>query len=92
MKLMPFVLLDGATDASVTEVEVVYVRYVKDGTTSYLSLQEVQHANAQGIYEAIDRAFISHGLVGWKDKLVGMGCDGAPVNIGRQNCFHKNSG
>ena len=80
-----YVLFDGATDASVTGVEVVYVRYVKDGTptTSYLSLQEVQHADAQGIYEAIDRAFIAHGLEGWKDKLVGMECDGAPVNIGR---------
>ena len=81
------VLFDGATDASVTEVEVVFVRYVKDGTptTSYLSLQGVQHANAQGVYEAIDRAFTSHGLEGWKDKLVGVGCDGAPVNIGKQN-------
>ena len=81
------ILFDGATDASVTEAEVVFIRCVKDGVpiTSFLSLEGVKHAHAEGVYEAIDNAFISNGLLDWKDKLVGVGCDGAAVNIGRNN-------
>ena len=84
---MMSVFFDGATDKSTEEVEVVYVRFLTDGQphTRYLSLQPLQHAHAQGVYDAVDRAFHEHGIDDWKDKLVGIGCDGANVNIGRRN-------
>ncbi|KAJ4948497.1 hypothetical protein JOQ06_020031 [Pogonophryne albipinna] len=82
-----FILFDGATDNSVQEVAVVYVRYVTNGEpkTVFFSLQPVKHAHAQGLYEAIEQAFVDNGIDDWKRKLVGMACDGAPVNLGRKN-------
>ena len=81
------VMFDGATDKSTEEVEVVYVRYLKDGEpqTRYLSLQPLQHAHAQGVYDAINNAFKHHGIEDWQNKVVGIGCDGANVNIGKKN-------
>ena len=72
---------------STEEVEVVYVRFLKDGQphTRYLSLQPLQHAHVQGVYDALDRAFHEHGIDDWKDKLVGIGCDGVNVNISQHN-------
>lgn len=80
-------MFDGATDASITEVEIVYVRYVENGlpVTTYLSLQSVAHAHAQGVFDAIEKAFDDNGIHNWRDKVVGVGCDGASVNIGKNN-------
>ena len=80
------VLFDGATDKSVTEVEVIYIRLLSQGQpkTFFLSLQPVEHAHAQGVYEAVERAFIANGIENWREKLVGIGCDGANVNIGQK--------
>ena len=82
------VMFDGATDNSISEVEVVYVRYLTAAgkpKTSFLSLQPLEHAHAQGIMEAIERAFVDNNVQGWRQKLVGFGCDGAAVNLGRNN-------
>lgn len=65
----------------------VYARVLVNGSpeTFFLSLEPLEHAHADGIYQAIDQAFRTNGILNWKDKLVGVGCDGASVNIGRNN-------
>lgn len=82
-----YLLCDGCTVKSTQEVEIVYVRYVDQGEPKqvYLSLPPVQYAHTQGIYEAVEHAFIDHNIQDWKDKLVGIGCDGAAINIGKKN-------
>ncbi len=51
------ILVDGSTDTSVREMEVVYVMFVDpdDGYTKvvFLTIEEVRHANAPGVLEAI---------------------------------------
>ncbi|KAJ8026207.1 hypothetical protein HOLleu_33990 [Holothuria leucospilota] len=81
------VIYDGATDASVTEVEIVYCRYVRDGKplNCFVNLHEVEHAHAEGVFSAIDNAMVSAGIENWKEKLVGTGSDGAKVNVGISN-------
>ena len=82
------VLYDGATDCSVSEVEIVYARTATRGIVEekFIGLQDIKHANAQGVFDAIDEAFTERmTMPDWKTKLVGAGSDGAKVNIGRQN-------
>ena len=38
----------------------------------------------QGILETVNGAFGDCGIPRWKDKLVGMGADGASVNLGKK--------
>ena len=38
----------------------------------------------QGILENVNGAFGDCGIPRWKDKLVGMGADGASVNLGKK--------
>ena len=80
-------MFDGATDKSVCEVELVYVRYVIGGQArnQYLLCQPIEHAHADGIFGAIDQAFRDVGVENWRSKVVGVGCDGASVNLGRNN-------
>jgi len=80
------VMYDGATDSSVTEVEIVYCRFLKNGhpVNCFVNLIDLQHAHADGVFDAIDRGMISAG-VNWKEKLVGVGSDGASVNVGKKN-------
>ena len=51
----------------------------------YVRLQPVQHAHADGVYDAINNAFIGVGVPDWRAKVVGVGCDGASVNLGARN-------
>jgi hypothetical protein len=78
------ILIDGATDSSVTENELIYLRFVEDGkpVNHYFSIENVEHANAAGILQTIEQAFVKKGLENWKDKLIGFGSDGALVNLG----------
>jgi hypothetical protein len=55
------ILIDGSTDKGTLENEVVFVRYLThDDVDSqgpknlFLGIQDVKHANAQGIIDAID--------------------------------------
>ncbi|KAJ8415103.1 hypothetical protein AAFF_G00008010 [Aldrovandia affinis] len=75
---------DGATDTATLENELVYVRYMdKEGpVNSYSKIEDVKHANAAGVLEAVYAAFNEAGLVDWKERLVGFGSDGAVVNVG----------
>ena len=77
----------GATDSSVCEVEVVYFRALENGEprTFYCSLEEVKHAHADGVFGAISQAFEKRDCPDWLQKVVGVGCDGAHVNIGANN-------
>ncbi|XP_052778454.1 zinc finger protein 862-like [Mya arenaria] len=81
------VMFDGATDCSVSEVEIIYCRLVKDGVPReyFVGLQELEHAHSNGVFSAINEAMIKFGCHDWLDKLVGAGSDGASVNIGRNN-------
>ena len=54
------VLNDSAADISVTDEELVYVRYLEDGiqVTKFLSIQALARVDAVGIVAAIDKAFL----------------------------------
>ena len=81
------VLYDGATDASVGEVEIVYVRVIRAGEVKefFCGLTDIEHAHAQGVFQAVDKALTDKVGENWKAKLIGAGSDGARVNIGRNN-------
>ena len=53
----------GATDHSVSEVEIMYCRYVKDGEPCdvFMGVEDLEHAHADGVFAAIS----SHGEQGW---------------------------
>jgi len=78
------ILIDGATDTSVTECELIYLRYLSGGkpVNHYLSIEDIKNANAPGIISAIEKAFENSNISNWKDRLIGMGSDGASVNLG----------
>ena len=51
------IMIDGATDSSVTELEIVYLRYVGDDgkpVNTFFSIEDVQHAHAHGILTAVN--------------------------------------
>lgn len=81
------VIYDGATDSCITEIEIVYCRYLRDGkpTNCFVNLHEVEHAHADDVFSAIDTAMVSAGIEDWKEKLVGVGSDGANINTGSNN-------
>ncbi|XP_067017850.1 zinc finger protein 862-like [Acropora muricata] len=80
------IMIDGATDTSGKENETVHCRFIKDGqpVNRLVGHKEVAHAHAQGILDTINGAFGDCGIPRWKDKLVGMGADGASVNLGKK--------
>ncbi|KAF3840384.1 hypothetical protein F7725_019101 [Dissostichus mawsoni] len=49
------VMIDGATDTATLENELVYVRYMdtEGPINSYLKIEDVKHANAAGVLEAV---------------------------------------
>ncbi|KAJ8365052.1 hypothetical protein SKAU_G00138830 [Synaphobranchus kaupii] len=81
-------IIDGDTDVSVKECEIVYVRILVDGqpTNILVGHVEVEHASADGIYAATKSAFAGLGesCQDWLQKTVAMGADGAAVNLGRK--------
>lgn len=81
---------DSSTDISVTDEELVYVRYLEDGrpVTKFLSIQALAKADAVGIVAAIDKAFLDETDMQpneWRNKTLGMSTDGASVMIGIRN-------
>ena len=77
------VMADSATDVGVQEVEDVYVRYLKDGepVNTFVGLRPCPHAKAPGITEAVNSA-MSDVCHNWREKVVALGTDGAPVMVG----------
>lgn len=80
------ILVDGSTDISVTEQEIVYVRMLKDGrpVSVLLGLMAVKSGAAINIAAELDVFLTGLGIQNWKAKLVGLGTDGASVNVGSQ--------
>ncbi|XP_030288667.1 zinc finger protein 862-like [Sparus aurata] len=83
------VLIDGDTDVSNTECEIVYIRLVEAGkpVNILVGQQALGHAHALGVLNATKAAFAAvcegDGESRMK-KLVSFGADGASVNMGRQ--------
>ena len=70
---------------SVKEQEIVHVKFLENGkpVTIFLGLITVENGTAEGIL-GVDKFFFQIGMPNWKTKLVGLGIDGASVNIGTQ--------
>ncbi len=76
-------LIDGSTDSSVVEKELVYVMYVgPEGKAQFfffLQLKDVLNATAPGILKLLVETFAMFGVDLMK-KLVSICVDGAAVN------------
>ncbi|XP_064619500.1 zinc finger protein 862-like [Lineus longissimus] len=89
------IIIDGETDVSNKECEIVYARILELGwpVNRLVGQQEVEDAHATGVLEAADKTFQdlasyednAQPNVDWKEKLVCMGSDGASVNLGHRN-------
>ena len=82
------VLVDGSTDCSVTEKELVYARFVNGighVCTKMIALKDVARANADGLLRVLSDSFIDAGLTDYTQKLVGFMSDGASVNFGSKS-------
>ena len=79
------VCVDGSTDCSVIEKELICVRFVDaDGLlcTKLMALKDVQHADASGLLCVLKEAFMRVGLLDYDRRLIGFMSDGASVNFG----------
>ena len=83
-------LNDGSTDSSITQQEVIYVLYLKNGAPKvrYLNIETINVANTPGIVALIGDAFKRVSCKDFMDKLAGINIDGASVNLGK----HKGVG
>ena len=79
-------MLDGSTDITTTEQEIVHLRLLKDGepVNIFLGLMAVKDGSAKGIATELNSFLTDLGIQNWKAKLIGLGTDGASVNIGHQ--------
>ena len=78
-------LTDGSTDSSTIEEELIYVLFLdQDGRpkVKFLSVEEPEHASAEGLKEAIGLAFSRIDFSDFHLKLHGFNVDGASVNMG----------
>ncbi|KAK0135673.1 Zinc finger protein 862 [Merluccius polli] len=81
------ILIDGDSDISNTECEIVYVRLLENGKPINLLVrqQTLEHSHALGVLNATIAAFdaVCPGDDGgWMRKFVSFGADGASVNMG----------
>ena len=82
--------VDGSTDCANVEEEVFLVLYFnphgKDGKVhvqdKFLTVRQPNSCNAAGLFECFTRALGHVGIADWEHKLIGVGCDGASVNLG----------
>lgn len=78
------IVVDGATDSSVTEQEIVYICTACAGQVSvnFLTVAAVEKADAKGIYAAVtDQTYyeLETNKTEFMCKFVGLGSDGAAV-------------
>lgn len=81
---------DGTTDSSITEAEIVYIRYSKCGkiNSHLVGVENVRKADAVSIKRAIEKQVVSNlglEMEEFNKKLVGFGSDGANVMVGKNN-------
>ena len=81
------IMLDGSTDKSTVEQEIVYARILSDGKPEnvYLGLMTVNGTTAVDIAQELGEFLMGLGVVDWKARMVGLGTDGASVNTGCHN-------
>ena len=70
-------LLDGSTDVTVHEQEIMYVRILKDGKPHniFLGLMFLPSGSAEGISSGLHSFFSDMGFLNWKEKLVSLGTE-----------------
>ncbi|KAK9515783.1 hypothetical protein VZT92_026399 [Zoarces viviparus] len=86
------VLVDGSTDRSTAEKEVLYVKSLHKGVPRmpFLGIEDTESTTVDGILHCIRSLLISKGIPNWTDRLVGFGADGASVTFGcRQGIYTK---
>jgi hypothetical protein len=78
------VLCDGSTDSAVSEQELIYILYLKDGSpkVEFLSIETAENSNAVGLKKCITDAFTRVGITDSYKHLLGVNLDGANVNLG----------
>ena len=78
------ILIDGSTDRSVEEQEIVYVRLMENNrpVNRFFGLIQVPDSSAKGIVQSLEEHFLKRGIDEWKRKVIGFGADGASVNMG----------
>ena len=82
--------LDGSADAGNVEDEVFLVVFCdpnsEDGKVqvrnNFLTVRHPGRANAAGLLACLRAAMSCVGVPNWESKLIGVGCDGANVNMG----------
>ncbi|XP_062580077.1 zinc finger protein 862-like [Saccostrea cucullata] len=83
------IMSDGSTDVSVIENEIVYVHFALKGKIHcyFLGLIECEHANAEGIFDAIFKAVDFEDIPKSEmyNKIIAFAGDGASVNTGEIN-------
>ncbi|XP_067668254.1 zinc finger protein 862-like [Haliotis asinina] len=83
------VMIDGATDSSVSENEVIYVRTVLNGKAEnkLVEVIAIEHGHAEGVISATKSALSRVGISDetLTSRIVGFCADGANVNMGQRN-------
>ena len=83
------IIMDGSTDVSVTEQEMVYMRMCDAGRgVDFIGVVATPKADAEGIYHSLDKAIgngLDTDLKTLGSKVVAMGTDGAAVMMGKIN-------
>ena len=82
--------LDGSADSGNVEDELFLVvfcdPYTTDGRVhvrnNFLTVRRPGRANAAGLLACLRAAMGFVGVANWESKLIGVGCDGANVNMG----------
>nr|XP_012560836.2 E3 SUMO-protein ligase KIAA1586-like [Hydra vulgaris] len=73
-----------STDSAVSEQELIYILYLKDGSpkVEFLSIETGENSNAVGLKKCITDAFTRVGITNSYKHLLGVNLDGANVNLG----------
>ncbi|KAI0222661.1 hypothetical protein LSAT2_026077 [Lamellibrachia satsuma] len=89
LRSTPFlsIISDGTQDHAFMEQEIIFLRSARAGKVlvDFISVENVEKADATGIHNALHASMTSVGLEKemWTKKLVGFGSDGAPVMTGK---------
>lgn len=79
-------LVNGSTDSSNKEKELICILFVDPGTgkqrVRFFALRKLECATSAGVLATIKNAFQNHNIDALKEHTVGLGADGAAVNFG----------
>ncbi|XP_071835235.1 zinc finger protein 862-like [Apostichopus japonicus] len=81
------VLTDGSTDSGILEKELTYILFLDaEGqlVSTLLGLNDVEHGTAEGLKKVLEETFAKMDMGNFKTHLVGLGADGANVNLGKK--------